>query len=154
MNEPLPVTATTPPGGLDYFSLAPQISKVLHTREEIAARVKDMGRQITADYAPVGRDLVVFGQDKRGKRKGSLLNKPRFLFPHGHTRSYEMGAYQHHVPACPEVLDLLPEPLQVAALQRVSGGKSAKARLPRLIHREEVSHLLRLVNPNDVGRTG
>ncbi len=61
MSEPLPLTARAAPGDLHYFSLAPQIAKVLYTREDIAARVKDMGRQITADYAGVGRDLVVFG---------------------------------------------------------------------------------------------
>jgi len=61
MSEPLSVTATVEPGDLSYFSLAPQISKVLYSREELALRVKDMGRQITADYAEVGRDLVVFG---------------------------------------------------------------------------------------------
>ena len=61
MNEHLPVADTTASGEPNYFSLAPQISKVLYTREEIAARVKELGCQITADYAEVGRDLVVFG---------------------------------------------------------------------------------------------
>lgn len=61
MNEPLPVTVQATPASPDYFSQAPQIARVLHTQEEISARVKEMGRQITADYSEVGRDLVVFG---------------------------------------------------------------------------------------------
>jgi hypoxanthine phosphoribosyltransferase len=58
---PLPVTVPLESASLDYFSQSPHISKVLYTRDELAARVKDMGRQITADYAETGRDLVVFG---------------------------------------------------------------------------------------------
>jgi hypoxanthine phosphoribosyltransferase len=61
MSEPLPVTVPATPGNPDYFSQAPQIARVLHTQAEISARVKELGRQITADYAEVGRDLVVFG---------------------------------------------------------------------------------------------
>ncbi|OJV89673.1 MAG: hypoxanthine phosphoribosyltransferase [Chloroflexi bacterium 54-19] len=37
------------------------MARVLYTQEEISVRVKELGRQITADYAEVGRDLVVFG---------------------------------------------------------------------------------------------
>lgn len=61
MNEPLPAISSPEPGGLNYFSATPQVSKLLHTQEELAARVKELGRQITADYAEVGRDLVIFG---------------------------------------------------------------------------------------------
>lgn len=50
-----------PPGDLSYSALSPLISKVLYSKENIASRVSELGRQITADYAGVGRDLVVFG---------------------------------------------------------------------------------------------
>lgn len=37
------------------------LSHILYTRTEIAQRVAELGQQITADYAPVGADLVMFG---------------------------------------------------------------------------------------------
>src|SRR5262249_6828062 len=69
-------------------------------------------------------------------------------------RSHEMGSDQHHVPASPEVADLLPEPLEAVAVQPVPGRKPTEARPPGLVHREEVAHLLRLVDTHQVGRDG
>lgn len=37
------------------------LSHVLYTQSELAARVAELGRQITTDYAPIGEDLLVFG---------------------------------------------------------------------------------------------
>ncbi len=37
------------------------LSHILYTQEEIAARVRELGRQITDDYASHGPDLVAFG---------------------------------------------------------------------------------------------
>lgn len=48
-------------GNLTYAALPPPVSRVLYSKEEIAQRVRELGRQITVDYAGVGRDLVVFG---------------------------------------------------------------------------------------------
>lgn len=61
MSNTLPTASLPLPGGLNYSALSPHISRVLHTKEELAQRVGELGRQITADYAEVGRDLVVFG---------------------------------------------------------------------------------------------
>ncbi|HEX2909808.1 MAG TPA: hypoxanthine phosphoribosyltransferase [Chloroflexia bacterium] len=37
------------------------IDRILYTQQDLARRVQELGRQITEDYAPVGRDLVTFG---------------------------------------------------------------------------------------------
>lgn len=39
--------------------LPPQVSHVVFSREQIAARVREIGRQISADYA--GNELIIFG---------------------------------------------------------------------------------------------
>jgi hypothetical protein len=52
------------------------------------------------------------------------------------------------------VVNLLPKPLQVTAIQRVSGGQPAKAGLPGRVHREDVSFLLEQVNSYGVRGDG
>jgi hypoxanthine phosphoribosyltransferase len=58
-------TLTVPPldlaDHLTYTAHPPPVSRILYSKEEIARRVSELGRQITADYAEVGRDLLVFG---------------------------------------------------------------------------------------------
>ncbi len=61
MSNILPSATLPSPDGLDYSALSPHISRVLYSKEAIAQRVTQLGQQITADYAEVGRELVVFG---------------------------------------------------------------------------------------------
>ncbi len=39
--------------------LPPNIARIIYTQEQLKARVRELGRQISADYA--GRELIVFG---------------------------------------------------------------------------------------------
>ncbi len=51
-----PAATLAPPGYVPN-----SIAGILYSPEEIAQRVRELGQQITRDYAPVGRDLVAFG---------------------------------------------------------------------------------------------
>src|SRR5262249_915709 len=64
--------------------------------------------------------------------------------------SHEIRFRQHHVPTCPELLHFLPEACEVIAVELVPGWESTDTSLSGLVHRENVSHLLRFIDPDDV----